>query len=75
MQKRFVFNNTQDWRRPAEEFGACHVQWQMIQNMWENVPCNDPCKIPCNDPKHVRKCTLQWQMIQNLWENVPSMWI
>ena len=24
MQKRFdvVFNNTQDWRRPAEEFGA-----------------------------------------------------
>ena len=73
MQKRFdvVFNNTQDWRRPAEEFGAvCSTQ--------TDKPSSDKnrhCKIPCNDPKHVRKCTLQWQMIQNLWENVPSMWI
>ena len=54
MQKRFdvVFNNTQDWRRPAEEFGAVRSTQTDKRSSDKMYPAMT------NDPKPMRKCTL-----------------
>ena len=63
MQKRFdvVFNNTQDWRRPAEEFGAVRSTQADKRSSDKNrhsKTCEKMYPAMTNDPKPMRKCTL-----------------